>query len=372
MIGELAPLRPDVSVDRGECVVAEDASGWADAEPQYLRRALSNLITNAMRHAERQVRVSFTINGQTARLDVDDDGPGVPEADWERSSRHSCVWTTAAPVRRAGTGWACPSCDASSTGMAAVPRSGTASSVAHVSVWSGRGSTWIELTFPQLRQGGLQPVGSVARTGGLKPTLRECYVVPAPQSPSTNPAFIQRQLFLAKSSTSITLRRASSAMRSCSASAGSRAPAVSAASIGCSPGNGRSVPPFIALASFRRTLAGGQGVEGMLQRAQRLLGVLRAIHAVEDTLQRRIALGAAEQSGDFGIQRVGRPLVPCTEGEHQGMQQVPENAVGEVGQHFLQRAFGFLQAVLQRPAQQRLCSAGWPRSWNCLSAAEAR
>lgn len=37
-----------------------------------------------MRHAERQVRVSFTINGQTARLDVDDDGPGVPEADWEK------------------------------------------------------------------------------------------------------------------------------------------------------------------------------------------------------------------------------------------------------------------------------------------------
>ena len=84
VIGELAPLRPDVSVDRGECVVAEDGSGWADAEPQYLRRALSNLITNAMRHAERQVRVSFTINGQTARLDVDDDGPGVPEADWEK------------------------------------------------------------------------------------------------------------------------------------------------------------------------------------------------------------------------------------------------------------------------------------------------
>ncbi len=84
VIGELAPLRPDVSVDRGECVVAEDGSGWADAEPQYLRRALSNLITNAMRHAERQVRVSFAIDGQTARLDVDDDGPGVPEADWEK------------------------------------------------------------------------------------------------------------------------------------------------------------------------------------------------------------------------------------------------------------------------------------------------
>ncbi len=65
-------------------MLAEDGSGWADAEPQYLRRALSNLITNAMRHAESQVRVSFAIDGETARLEVDDDGPGVPEADWEK------------------------------------------------------------------------------------------------------------------------------------------------------------------------------------------------------------------------------------------------------------------------------------------------
>ena len=84
VIGELAPLRPDVSVRRGECATAADGSCWAEAEPQYLRRALSNLITNAMRHAESRVQVSFTIDGQTVRLEVDDDGPGVPEVDWEK------------------------------------------------------------------------------------------------------------------------------------------------------------------------------------------------------------------------------------------------------------------------------------------------
>ncbi|MBX7271475.1 ATP-binding protein [Stutzerimonas chloritidismutans] len=84
VIGELAPLRADVGVRRGECATAADGSCWAEAEPQYLRRALSNLITNAMRHAESRVQVSFTIDGQTVRLEVDDDGPGVPEVDWEK------------------------------------------------------------------------------------------------------------------------------------------------------------------------------------------------------------------------------------------------------------------------------------------------
>src|SRR5690606_14451123 len=84
VIGELAPLRPDIDVARGDCVAAADGSCWAEAEPQYLRRALSNLISNAMRHAEHRVRVGFAIEAQQVRLDVDDDGPGVPEEDWEK------------------------------------------------------------------------------------------------------------------------------------------------------------------------------------------------------------------------------------------------------------------------------------------------
>lgn len=84
VIGELAPLRPDVQVERGRCETAEDGSSLVEAEPHYLRRALSNLITNAMRHAETRVEVSFAIDAGRAMLAVDDDGPGVPEEAWEK------------------------------------------------------------------------------------------------------------------------------------------------------------------------------------------------------------------------------------------------------------------------------------------------
>ncbi|WP_413044012.1 ATP-binding protein [Pseudomonas sp. YJ42] len=84
VIGELAPLRADVRVERGPCVPADDGSSVVEAEPHYLRRALSNLITNAMRHAETRVQVSFVLDAERAQLMVDDDGPGVPEEAWEK------------------------------------------------------------------------------------------------------------------------------------------------------------------------------------------------------------------------------------------------------------------------------------------------
>ena len=84
VIGELAPLRSDVLVERGPCVTADDGSSVAEAEFHYLRRALSNLITNAMRHAATRVQVSFIIDAERAHLVVDDDGPGVPEEAWEK------------------------------------------------------------------------------------------------------------------------------------------------------------------------------------------------------------------------------------------------------------------------------------------------
>ncbi len=84
VIGELAPLRSSVRVERGACVLADDGSTVVEAEPHYLRRALSNLITNAMRHAETRVQVSFVIDAERAQLAVDDDGPGVPEEAWEK------------------------------------------------------------------------------------------------------------------------------------------------------------------------------------------------------------------------------------------------------------------------------------------------
>lgn len=85
VIVELAPLRADIRIERGECVTDGDGKQVeVEVEPHYLRRALINLVSNAMRHAETRVLVSFALDAERARLSVDDDGPGVPEADWEK------------------------------------------------------------------------------------------------------------------------------------------------------------------------------------------------------------------------------------------------------------------------------------------------
>ncbi|WP_028241829.1 ATP-binding protein [Stutzerimonas azotifigens] len=83
VIGELAPLRPEIRVERAVAALPE-APMTAEGEPRYLRRALTNLVTNAMRHAESRVRVGCSLDADQALLTVEDDGPGVPEEAWER------------------------------------------------------------------------------------------------------------------------------------------------------------------------------------------------------------------------------------------------------------------------------------------------
>ncbi|SFT78120.1 ATP-binding protein [Pseudomonas marincola] len=84
VIGELAPLRADVQVAQGPVSLAEAGmSTQVDADFRYLHRALQNLLSNAMRHAETQVRISLQIGLKHCRIDVDDDGPGVPQEAWE-------------------------------------------------------------------------------------------------------------------------------------------------------------------------------------------------------------------------------------------------------------------------------------------------
>ena len=85
VIAELAPLRAEVTVQRGLCLSSADNDGaWVEAEPRYLHRALQNLVGNAMRHAHSQVTVSYQVGQLRCRIDVEDDGPGVPEVAWER------------------------------------------------------------------------------------------------------------------------------------------------------------------------------------------------------------------------------------------------------------------------------------------------
>jgi signal transduction histidine kinase len=57
---------------------------WAAASPGEVALVLDNLLANARRYAEARVCVSVLPAARWARLVVDDDGPGVPEADRQR------------------------------------------------------------------------------------------------------------------------------------------------------------------------------------------------------------------------------------------------------------------------------------------------
>lgn len=76
VVDTLAPLHAHLRLD-----VLEGEEVDVEADPRYLQRALSNLVANACRHAEGHIHVSVTREARAVRLDVEDDGAGVPEAD---------------------------------------------------------------------------------------------------------------------------------------------------------------------------------------------------------------------------------------------------------------------------------------------------
>ncbi|WP_342247310.1 ATP-binding protein [Pseudomonas sp. OTU5201] len=84
VIAELSPLRATVRIERGLCLNVGSDGAWVEAEPRYLHRALQNLVSNAMRHAESRVQLNYQIGHKRCRIDVEDDGPGVPESQWEK------------------------------------------------------------------------------------------------------------------------------------------------------------------------------------------------------------------------------------------------------------------------------------------------
>ncbi|GAB3337166.1 ATP-binding protein [Chromohalobacter beijerinckii] len=76
VVDTLAPLHAHLRLE-----VLEGEGVDVEADPRYLQRALSNLVANACRHAEGHIHVSVTREARAVRLDVEDDGAGVPEAD---------------------------------------------------------------------------------------------------------------------------------------------------------------------------------------------------------------------------------------------------------------------------------------------------
>lgn len=68
--------------------------------PTWLRRALRNLIGNALRYGK-VARVSLVRNGGNATIRIDDDGPGIPEGDMARMLE---PFTRGEPSRNSATG----------------------------------------------------------------------------------------------------------------------------------------------------------------------------------------------------------------------------------------------------------------------------
>ena len=69
----VAELRRDISVD----IDSEHLMVWANET--HFKRALTNLVTNAVRHAERHIWITGKKVDEMAHISVEDDGCGVPE-----------------------------------------------------------------------------------------------------------------------------------------------------------------------------------------------------------------------------------------------------------------------------------------------------
>ncbi|KOC90239.1 two-component system sensor histidine kinase RstB [Winslowiella iniecta] len=54
------------------------------ADTRLMERVLDNLVNNALRYADRQLRVGLWFDGNIACLQVEDDGPGIPLAERQR------------------------------------------------------------------------------------------------------------------------------------------------------------------------------------------------------------------------------------------------------------------------------------------------
>jgi signal transduction histidine kinase len=89
--------------DLGAAVTMEDSQRLVvQAHPTWLKRALRNLIDNALRYGN-AARVSVASNGTAAVFRVEDDGPGIAEADMARMQE---PFTRGEPSRNSETGGA--------------------------------------------------------------------------------------------------------------------------------------------------------------------------------------------------------------------------------------------------------------------------
>jgi signal transduction histidine kinase len=93
VIGEFEDMGEAVELGETDRIVLPIRATW-------LRRALRNLVSNALRYGER-ARISLVREGRMAVLRIEDDGPGIPEGDIARMME---PFTRLEASRNSGTG----------------------------------------------------------------------------------------------------------------------------------------------------------------------------------------------------------------------------------------------------------------------------
>lgn len=83
VVGEHLRLQNRVEIEHIPCNVLNPRR-FVEIDRRYIHRAIQNLVGNACRYADSRVQVRFSSTQDTCRIDVDDDGPGIPEEQWER------------------------------------------------------------------------------------------------------------------------------------------------------------------------------------------------------------------------------------------------------------------------------------------------
>jgi signal transduction histidine kinase len=74
------------------------------ADPERLHQVIANLVSNALRHAETRVEVRARRSAQGVRIEVHDDGPGVPAGERERVFERFTRTDAARAARDGGSG----------------------------------------------------------------------------------------------------------------------------------------------------------------------------------------------------------------------------------------------------------------------------
>jgi len=68
----VSDLRPEISLE------IDCDREWVWGDPRYVKRAVINLVTNAVRHAQSSVWITCSEEEGTSSISVDDDGAGIP------------------------------------------------------------------------------------------------------------------------------------------------------------------------------------------------------------------------------------------------------------------------------------------------------